>query len=263
MSVFFRLAALFLGFLFLYGPIAILVIMSFNASKLVTVWGGFSTRWYAALLEDAATQRAAAVSLQAAAASATLATVLGLCAAAALARFGAFRTRTLFFGAAHAPLALPEVVLGLALLSAFVAFGLDRGFVTLVIGHATLTMCYATVVLLAALRACDPAQEEAAMDLGATPLQAFALVTLPAIAPALASAFLMAFALSLDDVVIASFTTGPGATTLPMRIYSQVRLGVTPQINAICSLLLLIVGVALVLTALILRNRRAAGQGVE
>jgi putrescine transport system permease protein len=257
MSPYLRLLTLALGYAFLYGPIVILVIMSFNASKLVTVWGGFSTRWYAALLGDAAMQHAAAVSLEAAALSSTLATSLGLCAAVALARFGAFRTRALFFGAVHAPLALPEVVLGLALLSAFVAFGLDRGFVTLVIGHATLTMCYASVALLAALRNCDPAQEEAAMDLGATPFQAFVLVTLPALAPALASAFLMTFALSLDDLVIASFTTGPGATTLPMRIYSQVRLGVTPQINAISSLLLGLVGMILSLTALILRRRHA------
>ena len=250
-----RLLMLLFGYVFLYGPIAVLVIMSFNASKLVTVWGGFSTRWYAALLEDNAMLHAAKVSFEAAALSASLATLLGLCAAVSLARFGGFRTRTLFFSALHAPLALPEVVLGLALLSAFVAFGLNRGFATLVIGHATFTMCYATVALLAALRGCDPAQEEAAMDLGATPLQAFLLVGLPTIAPALASAFMTAFALSLDDLVIASFTTGPGATTLPMRIYSQVRLGVTPQVNAISSLLLAFVGVMLIISALILRKR--------
>ncbi|HMK89767.1 MAG TPA: ABC transporter permease [Methylocystis sp.] len=257
MGALFRSLVLFAGFVFLYGPIAVLVVMSFNASRLVTVWGGFSTKWYASLLEDQATRHATLISLEAAALSSTLATLLGLCAAVALARFGAFRTRTLFFGAVHAPLALPEVVLGLALLSAFVSFGLERGFVTLVIGHATLTMCFATVGLLAALRSCDPAQEEAAMDLGATPLQAFVLVTLPSIAPALASAFLLSFALSLDDLVIASFTTGPGATTLPMRIYSQVRLGVSPQINAISSLLLAVVGVALALSALAMRRKRA------
>ncbi len=146
--------------------------MSFNASKLVTVWGGFSTKWYAALLEDQAMLAAAKISLGAATLSASLATLLGLCSAITLARYGAFRTRSFFFGAIHAPLVLPEVVLGLALLSAFVALGLERGFVTLVIAHATFTMCYATVALLAALRGLDPAQEEAAMDLGATPLQA-------------------------------------------------------------------------------------------
>ena len=251
-----RFFILLLGFAFLYGPIVILAAMSFNASRLVTVWGGFSTKWYAALLDDAAMLNAAKISLSVAALSAAIATLLGLCAAIALARFGAFRTRGLFFGAVHAPLVLPEVVLGLALLSAFVAFGFERGFVTLVIAHATFTLCFASVVLLAALRGCDPSQEEAAMDPGATPLQAFALVVLPAIAPSLASAFLLAFTLSLDDLVIASFTTGPGATTLPMRIYSQVRLGVTPEVNAISTLLLGFVGLILAVSALAL-NRPA------
>ncbi len=232
--------------------------MSFNASKLVSVWGGFSTKWYAALLSDDAMLRAAKTSLAAAALSASIAAFLGLLAAIALARFGRFRSRTLFFGALHAPLVLPEVVLGLALLSCFVALDLDRGFVTLVVAHATFTMCFATVALLAALKDCDPALEEAAMDLGATPFRAFALVALPAIAPALASAFLMAFTLSLDDLVIASFTTGPGATTLPMRIYSQVRLGVTPEVNAISTLLLGAVAIILTISALVMRGRAKA-----
>ena len=251
-----RFLVLLLGFVFLYGPILILAAMSFNASKLVTVWGGFSTKWYVALLDDAAMLSAAKISLSVAALSAAIATLLGLAAAVALARFGAFRTRGLFLGAVYAPLVLPEVVLGLALLSAFVAFGFERGFVTLVIAHATFTMCFTSVVLLAALRARDPSQEEAAMDLGATPMRAFALVVLPAIAPSLASAFLLAFTLSLDDLVIASFTTGPGATTLPMRIYSQVRLGVTPEVNAISTLLLGFVGLILAISALAL-NRPA------
>ncbi len=250
--------ALLLGFAFLYGPILILAVMSFNASKLVTVWGGFSTKWYAALLHDQAMLGAAKISLSAAALSATIATALGLAAAIALARFGDFRARGLFLGAVYAPLVLPEVVLGLALLSAFVAFGLDRGFVTLVIAHATFTMCFCCVVLLAALRGLDPAQEEAAMDLGATPSQAFALVVLPAIAPSLASAFMLAFTLSLDDLVIASFSSGPGATTLPMRIYSQVRLGVTPEVNAISTLLLAGVGLILAISALTLNSGRAS-----
>ncbi len=250
-----RFAALAFGFVFLYGPIVILAAMSFNASKLVTVWGGFSTKWYAALLADAQMLHAAEISLAAAALSATIATALGLLAAAALTRFGPFRSRTLFFGALHAPLVLPEVVLGLAFLSGFVALGLERGFVTLVIAHATFTMCFATVALMAALRDVDPTLEEAAMDLGATPARAFALVTLPSIAPAIASAFLLAFTLSMDDLVIASFATGPGATTLPMRIYSQVRLGVTPEINAISTLLLGLVAVLLTLSALVTRGR--------
>jgi putrescine transport system permease protein len=248
-------AALAIGFFFLYGPILVLSAMSFNASKLVTVWGGFSTRWYSVLLKNKALLESAKISLEAAALSATLATILGLCAAVALTRFGTFRTRSLFFGAAHAPLVLPEVVLGLALLSAFVAFGLDRGFLTLVIAHATFTMCFATVALASALRDLDPSQEEAAMDLGATPMQAFFLVAFPSIAPALASAYLLTFTISLDDLVIASFATGPGATTLPMRIYSQVRLGVTPEINAASTLLLAFVFFMLAVAALLRRRR--------
>jgi putrescine transport system permease protein len=254
-----RGATLAVGFVFLYAPIAILAAMSFNASRLVSVWGGFSTKWYAALLENELLIASAKISFAAALLSAAIATVLGLLAAVALSRFGGFRSRMLFFGAVHAPLVLPEVVLGLALLSCFVALGVGRGFATLVIGHVTLTMCFTTVALLAALRGCDPALEEAAMDLGATPAQAFVLVALPQIAPALASAFLLAFTLSLDDLVIASFATGPGATTLPMRIYSQVRLGVSPQINAISTLLLGAVALTLGVSALVMQAGRRRG----
>lgn len=254
-----RMSMLVAGFVFLYAPIVILAAMSFNASRLVSVWGGFSTKWYAALLENEQLIASAKISLAAATLSASIATVLGLLAAIALARFGAFRSRMLFFGAVHAPLVLPEVVLGLALLSCFVALGIGRGFATLVIGHVTLTMCFTTVALFAALRGCDPTLEEAAMDLGATPAQAFALVALPQILPALASAFLLAFTLSLDDLVIASFATGPGATTLPMRIYSQVRLGVSPQINAISTVLLGLVALALGVSALVMQAGRRRG----
>lgn len=254
-----RVAMLVAGFVFLYAPIVILAAMSFNASRLVSVWGGFSTKWYVALFENELLIASAKISFAAAALSATVATLLGLLAAIALARFGAFRSRMLFFGAVHAPLVLPEVVLGLALLSCFVAFGIGRGFATLVIGHVTLTMCFTTVALLAALRGCDPALEEAAMDLGATPVQAFALVAMPQIMPAMASAFLLAFTLSLDDLVIASFATGPGATTLPMRIYSQVRLGVSPQINAISTLLLGLVALALGGSALVMQAGKRRG----
>jgi putrescine transport system permease protein len=256
-----RRATLFIGFVFLYAPIVILAVMSFNASRLVSVWGGFSTKWYAALLENEQLLHSAKISLAAALTSAAIATLLGLLAAISLARFGRFRTRMLFFGAVHAPLVLPEVVLGLALLTCFVAFGVGRGFVTLVIGHVTLTMCFTTVAILAALRDSDPALEEAAMDLGATPFGAFVRVALPQIAPAIVTAYLLAFTLSLDDLVIASFATGPGATTLPMRIYSQVRLGVSPQINAISTLLLALVAVALGLAALVSSGRaRRDGQ---
>ncbi|MGJ0510569.1 MAG: ABC transporter permease [Methylocystis sp.] len=254
-----RLLTLAVGFVFLYAPIVILATMSFNASRLVSVWGGFSIKWYAALLENGLLIESAKISLAAALLSGAVATVLGLLAAVALARFGSFRSRMLFFGAVHAPLVLPEVVLGLALLSCFVALGVGRGFATLVIGHVTLTMCFTTVALLSALRGCDPSLEEAAMDLGATPLQAFVLVALPQMAPALASAFMLAFTLSLDDLVIASFATGPGATTLPMRIYSQVRLGVSPQINAISTILLGFVALALGLSALAMQTGRRRG----
>ncbi|WP_018407759.1 ABC transporter permease [Methylocystis rosea] len=258
-----RRATLLIGFVFLYAPIVILAVMSFNASRLVSVWGGFSTKWYAALLENEQLLHSAKISLAAALTSATISTLLGLLAAISLTRFGRFRTRFLFFGAVHAPLVLPEVVLGLALLTCFVAFGVGRGFITLVIGHVTLTMCFTTVAILAALRDSDPALEEAAMDLGATPFGAFVRVALPQIAPAIVTAYLLAFTLSLDDLVIASFATGPGATTLPMRIYSQVRLGVSPQINAISTLLLALVAVALGLAALVSSSRaRRDGQVV-
>ncbi|WP_400766375.1 ABC transporter permease subunit [Methylosinus sporium] len=254
-----RLAALLLGFGFLYGPIAILATMSFNASRLVTVWGGFSTKWYAALLHDEQMLRAAEISVAAAALSALIATLNGLLAALALARFGGFRSRTLFAGSIYAPLVMPEVVLGLGLLLVFVAFGVERGFFTLVLAHASFTMCFATVMIHAALKGCDRTLEEAAMDLGATPVRAFALVTLPLIAPSVVSAYLLAFIISLDDLVIASFTTGPGATTLPMRIYSQVRLGVSPEVNAISTLLLGFVAIALGLSALLTRGRAKGG----
>ncbi|WP_159728531.1 ABC transporter permease subunit [Methylosinus sp. Ce-a6] len=254
-----RLGALVAGFVFLYGPIVILATMSFNASRLVTVWGGFSTKWYAALFHDEQMLRAAQISLAAAALSALIATINGLLAALALARFGAFRTRALFAGSIYAPLVMPEVVLGLGLLLVFVAFGVERGFLTLVLAHASFTMCFATVMIHAALKGCDRTLEEAAMDLGATPVRAFALVTLPLIAPSVVSAYLLAFIISLDDLVIASFATGPGATTLPMRIYSQVRLGVSPEVNAISTLLLGFVAAALGLSALITRGRAEGG----
>ena len=248
-----QMLMLITGFIFLYAPIFILALMSFNASRLVSVWGGFSTKWYVELFRNEQMVLSAWITLADATISALLSTFLGLLAAVTLSRFGTFRTRLIFFGAIHAPLVLPEVVLGLALLSCFVAMGVGRGFTTLVIGHVTFTMCFTTVALLSSLRETDPTLEEAAMDLGASPFRAFILVALPQIAPAIASAFMLAFSLALDDLVIASFATGPGATTLPMRIYSQVRLGVSPQINAMSTLLLGMVAVALGTGALILR----------
>lgn len=244
------------GFAFLYAPIALLVIYSFNASRLVTVWAGFSTRWYAALLTDEQMVASALVSLKVAALSAAIATVNGTLAAFALERFGGFRTRSIFVGAIYAPIVMPEVILGLSLLLLFVAFGIGRGFWTIVAAHATLTMCFATVVVRARLAALDLSLEEAAMDLGAGPVSTFLRIVLPLLAPALVSAYMLALILSLDDLVIASFVSGPGSTTLPMRIYSQVRLGVSPEINAMSSLLLSVVGLALLAATAAGRWRR-------
>jgi putrescine transport system permease protein len=239
-----------LGLAFLYLPILILIVFSFNASRLVTVWGGFSTQWYAALLSNQPLLDAAWISLRIAFISALLATLLGTLAAIALVRHGRFRGRALFTGMIYAPLVMPEVITGLSLLLFFVAVDLDRGFWTVTLAHTTLTMCFVTVIVQARLVAFDRSLEEAAMDLGAPPLKTFLVITLPLIAPSVAAGFLLAFTLSLDDLVLASFTSGPNATTLPMRIYSQVRLGVTPEINAACTILIALVALVVVLSSL-------------
>jgi putrescine transport system permease protein len=250
-----RAGMLAAGFAFLYGPILLLVIFSFNASRLVTVWGGFSTRWYAALAQDAQLISSIRTSLLVAVLSATIATLNGTLAAIVLVRFGRFRTRTLFAGSIYAPLVMPEVILGLSLLLLFVALGIERGFWTIVAAHATFTMCFVTVVVQSRLVGFDRTLEEAAMDLGANRLRTFASITLPLIRPAIVAGFLLAFTLSLDDLVIASFTAGPGSTTLPMRVYSQVRLGVSPEINAISTLMLAVVGIVLLSVAALSRRR--------
>jgi putrescine transport system permease protein len=247
--------ALILGFLFLYLPILLLVIYSFNASRLVTVWGGFSTQWYASLLQNQQLLDSIWVTLRIALVSSTAALVLGTLAGVVLVRLGRFRGRTLFAGMIYAPLVMPDVILGLSLLLLFVAMGLARGFWTITIAHTTFAMCYVAVVVQSRLLTFDRSLEEAAMDLGAPPFRTFRLVTLPLIMPALAGGWLLAFTLSLDDLVIASFTTGPGATTLPMRIYSQVRLGVTPEINAISTLLVGLVALGVVVATLLQRHR--------
>jgi putrescine transport system permease protein len=254
----FNIAAITLGMGFLYLPIVLLVIYSFNESRLVTVWGGFSTRWYVSLFQNEQLLGAAWVTLRVAFVSATLATILGTLAALGLVRAGRFRGRTLFSSMTYAPLVMPEVILGLSLLLLFVAVGVARGFWTVIIAHTTLTLCYATVVVQARLVSFDEALEEAARDLGAPPWKAFALVTLPNIAPAVAAAWMLAFTLSLDDLVIASFTTGPGATTLPIRIYSAVRLGVSPEINAISTLLIGLVATGVIAVYLLNMRRRTA-----
>jgi putrescine transport system permease protein len=256
-SSWFNLVSVALGLAFLYLPIGILVIYSFNASRLVTVWGGWSTRWYAELFDDAAMLEAAGVSLRVAALSASIATVLGTLAAVALTRAGRFRGRTLFTALVYAPLVMPEVITGLSLLLLFVAVDLDRGFWTVTIAHTTLTLCFVAVLVQSRLVTFDRSLEEAAMDLGCPPGRTFLAVTLPLIWPAVAAGWMLAFTLSLDDLVIASFTTGPGATTLPMRIYSQVRLGVKPEINAICTLMIAAVAMLLVVFSLLSKRSRA------
>lgn len=258
----FNVTSLTLGFAFLYIPILLLVIYSFNESKLVTVWGGWSTKWYASLLDNTALKEAAWVTIRVAFLSATVATVLGTLAAITLVRMGRFRGRTLFSGMIFAPLVMPEVITGLSLLLLFVALNVDRGFWTITLAHITFTMCYAAVVVQARLQDFDKSVEEAAMDLGATPFNTFFQVTLPIIAPSVISAWLLSFTLSLDDLVVASFTTGPGATTLPMKIYSQVRLGVTPEINAISTILIGIVTVG-VLAAAYFTKRQSERQERE
>ena len=257
-----NITALTLGLSFLYLPIAILVIYSFNASRLVTVWGGWSTRWYAELLADNALLDAAWISLRIAVLSASVATVLGTLAAVALVRRGRFRGRIVFSAFTYAPIVMPEVITGLSLLLLFVALGLDRGFWTVTLAHTTVTLCFVTLIVQSRLVSFDTSLEEAAMDLGAPPLRTFLLITLPLIWPAIASAWVLAFTLSLDDLVIASFTTGPGATTLPIRIYSDVRLGVKPSINAICTLMIATAAVAVVGVSLIAKRAARANQTI-
>ena len=256
----FNLVSLVLGFGFLYVPILLLVIYSFNESRLVTVWGGFSTRWYASLFQNQQLIDAAWVTLRVGLLSATAATVLGTFAAIALVRRGRFLGRTLFSGMVYAPLVMPEVITGLSLLLLFVAIDFDRGFWTVTLAHTTFAMCFVAVVVQSRLLTFDLSLEEAALDLGAPPWKAFLLVTLPVIFPAVAAGWMLAFTLSLDDLVIASFTTGPGATTLPMRIYSQVRLGVTPEINAVSTLLIGTVALGVLATTALtkLRTERKA-----
>ena len=255
----FNTATIVVGMAFLYLPIAILVIYSFNNSRLVTVWGGWSTRWYGELFSDAPLIASALISLRLALISATAATLLGTLAAVALARFGRFSGRLLFSAMIYAPLVMPEVITGLSLLLLFVAVAVDRGFWTVAIAHTTMAMCFVTIIVQSRLVDFDISLEEAAMDLGAPPLRTFLSVTLPLIFPAIAAAWMLAFALSLDDLVIASFTTGPGATTLPIRIYSEVRLGVKPEMNAVCSIMVGVVGVAVILASLFAKLTGARG----
>jgi putrescine transport system permease protein len=243
----FRAMVLTLGFAFLYIPIVSLIVYSFNESRLVTVWGGFSTKWYGALFQNQQILNAAWLSIKIAVLSATVAVVLGTLAGMALARFGPFKGRTLLSGLTTAPLVMPEVITGLSLLLLFVTmeqlvgWPAGRGMTTIVLSHITFTMAFVTVIVQSRMSQMDDSLEEAAMDLGARPHKVFFLITLPIIFPALLSGWLLAFTLSLDDLVITSFVAGPGSSTLPMVIFSKVRLGVSPDINALATLLILAV----------------------
>ena len=265
---------LVLGLLFIYLPMLILVIYSFNASKLVTVWGGWSIKWYVGLLDNTQLMGSVMRSLEIACYTAVAAVALGTLAAFVLTRVTRFKGRTLFGGLVTAPLVMPEVITGLSLLLLFVAMAQmigwpqERGIVTIWIAHTTFCAAYVAVVVSARLRELDLSIEEAAMDLGAKPWKVFFLITIPMIAPSLAAGGMMSFALSLDDLVLASFVSGPGSTTLPMEVFSAVRLGVKPEINAVASLILLSVSLVTFFVWYFSRRaeenrRRAIQQAIE
>jgi putrescine transport system permease protein len=243
----FLVTCLSFGFAFFYIPILSMIFFSFNKSRLATVWGGFSIEWYFKLFKNTLILNAATLSLEIAVISATLATILGTMAGMALARFSIFKGRTLFAGLVSAPLIMPEVITGVSMLLLFVFmeryFGWPskRGFTTITMAHTTFSLSYVAVIIQSRLQSMDVSLEEAAMDLGSKPWQVLFDITLPIIAPAMISGWLLAFTISLDDVVITNFTTGPGATTLPILIWGKVKLGVTPDINALATIIVVIV----------------------
>lgn len=257
---YFMLTAMAFGFAFLYVPILSLIVYSFNASKLVTVWAGFSTKWYGELLQNEQILQAAWLSVRIAVMNATVAVCLGTLAGFVLARLGRFRGRLLLTGMTTAPLVMPEVITGLSLLLMFVAlqdiigWPQGRGVTTITLAHITFSMAYVAVIIQSRLSSVDESIEEAAQDLGARPAKVFFVITLPIIAPALIAGWLLAFTMSLDDLVIASFVSGPGSSTLPMVIFSKVRLGVSPEINALATIIVLLVATGIV-TAGIIMNR--------
>ena len=262
----FRLSALVFGFAFLYLPILSLIVYSFNKSRLVTVWGGFSTQWYGRLMDNHQILNAAWLSLKIASLNATGAVILGTLSGLALARFGKFKGRTLLAGMNTAPLVMPEVITGLSLLLLFVVmeelFGwpAGRGMTTVTIAHITLTMAYVTVIVQSRLSTLDDSLEEAAMDLGARPAKIFFVITLPIIAPALVSGWLLSFTISIDDLVITSFVSGPGASTLPMVIFSKVRLGVSPDINALATIMVALVTVGVIIAGILMARQERIRQ---
>jgi putrescine transport system permease protein len=256
----FLIAVLCFGFAFFYVPILSMIVYSFNGSRLATVWGGFSTKWYVSLLSNQNVIDALTLSLKIAVVSATVATILGTMAGIALARFTRFRGRILFSGLVTAPLIMPEVITGISsliffiLMADWIGWPGQRGFTTITLAHITFSMVFVTTIVNARMVQSDRAIEEAAMDLGSRPWQVMFDITLPVIAPAILSGWLLAFTISLDDVVITQFTTGPGATTLPLLIWSKVKLGVTPDINALATLMVMTVGIGVILAGLIMNK---------
>ncbi|MCW1920756.1 ABC transporter permease subunit [Rhodobacter sp. KR11] len=259
----FLLSVLAFGFAFFYVPILSMMVYSFNASRLATVWGGFSTKWYGALMSNSQVGEALLLSLKIALVSSTLATILGTLAGIALVRFTKFRGRTLFSGLVTAPLIMPEVITGVSalifflLLAGWIGWPAQRGFTTITLAHVTFSMVFVTTIVQARLLQSDRAIEEAAMDLGTRPWGVLWDITLPVISPAILSGWLLAFTISLDDVVITSFTTGPGSTTLPLLIWSKVKLGVTPDINALATLMVLAVGLGVAVAGVVMNRAEA------
>mgnify|MGYP006106545691 FL=1 len=253
-----------LGLAFFYVPMILLILYSFNYSKLVPVWGGWSLRWYEVLFQSQDVWNAVSLSLQIALINATVATVLGMLAALAMVRFGRFRGRTLFGGMLVAPLVMPEVITGLSLLVFFISlnqlFGwpADRGFTTITIAHITFSMAYVAVTIQARLTGMGQLLEEAAADLGAKPFKVLTAITIPRLTPALISGWLLAFTLSLDDLVIASFVTGPGANTLPILIFSRIRVGLRPDINALATIMILVIAICVAIAAILLFRQQKA-----
>ncbi len=259
----FLITVLCFGFAFLYIPILSMIVYSFNGSRLATVWGGFSTKWYVSLLSNKQVMDALILSLKIAFVSATFATILGTMAGIALARFRRFKGRVMFSGLVTAPLIMPEVITGISsliffiLLAEWIGWPGQRGFTTITLAHITFSMVFVTTIVQARMVQADRAIEEAAMDLGSRPWQVLFDVTLPVISPAILSGWLLAFTISLDDVVITTFTTGPGATTLPLLIWSKVKLGVTPDINALATLMVVTVGLGVIIAGIILNRAEA------
>jgi putrescine transport system permease protein len=265
----FLISVMIFGFAFFYIPILSMIVYSFNASRLATVWGGFSTKWYVALFTNDKVIDALILSLKIALVSATIATILGTMSGIVLARYTKFRGRTLFSGLVTAPLIMPEVITGISLLIFFILLGdwigwpASRGFTTITLAHITFSAVFVTTIVHARMLQADRAIEEAAMDLGSRPWQVMFDITLPVISPAILSGWLLAFTISLDDVVITAFTTGPGSTTLPLLIWSKVKLGVTPDINALATLMVVTVGLGVVAAGIIMNRAEKRRQAEE